>query len=315
MNLKKLGGQAVIEGVMMRTENAFSVAVRKPDGTVSLKTEKWESLWKKYPLLKFPVLRGCVVLYETLYNGLSSLAFSAKETSGEEQKITSGTIITTMIVAVGFSFLIFAAIPHILTVAFGYLSGSEGLSGGKDVIFHAVDGILKIVIFGVFLLTVSQMKDMKRVFQYHGAEHKVVFAYEAGEPLEIDNIRKYSTRHPRCGTSFLLIVILVSILIFTVVFPFIPKPFSSEYLNQIIFIILKLFLIFPIAGISYEVIKLGDRKKKSSWLIRLISVPGLMLQAITTKEPDDSQIEVAVKAATAALDEENQIVGAGHVLP
>jgi uncharacterized protein YqhQ len=298
----KVGGQAVIEGVMMRTESALTVSVRKADGTIKTKEEYITPLSQRYPFLKKPVLRGVVVLFESLAHGISALTFSANEAAeGETQEtLSSWAMAATIIVSLALGVALFVVLPHFLTVLIG-----KGLAIPMDVdtiSFHIVDGIIKVSVFLLYIIGISLMPDIRRVFMYHGAEHKSIFAFEAGEELTVKNARKYSTLHPRCGTSFIIAVLLISIFIFAAVFPFIPKfPGVPGLLRNLIYVLIKIPLLLPIAGISYEFIRLaGDRT--DSRVIAALSLPGIWLQKLTTREPSDDQIEVALAALSRSVE-------------
>ncbi len=299
-----VGGQAVIEGVMMRSPKALAVAVRRPDKKIELSIRKWVSIWEKWKFLRSPFLRGSIVLFETLFNGISALNFSAKVSMPEEnkdKKESDMTIALTMIVAFAFGLLLFVALPHYLTIILSRIAGRE--LDVSSIMFHIIDGIIKMSIFILYLFFISLMKDVKRIFMYHGAEHKSIFAYENEEELTVENARKYLTFHPRCGTSFLLIVILVSILIFAVIFPFIPDFFSNKWLNNAIMVIIKILLMVPVAGISYEFLKFSSRYQNNPYL-KILIYPGLWLQRITTQPPSDDMLEVAIVSILAVLREE-----------
>ncbi|MCX7943961.1 MAG: DUF1385 domain-containing protein [Deltaproteobacteria bacterium] len=304
MNKINVGGQAVIEGVMMRSPRAFAIAVRRPDNRIELSIRKWVSIWEKLRFLRLPFMRGSVVLLETLFNGISALNFSAKVNMPEEnkdKKQSDMAIILTMIIAFGIGLFLFVVLPHYLTIFFSNIAGNE--LDVSSVMFHIVDGIIKVGIFLLYIYLISQMKDIKRVFMYHGAEHKSIFAYENGEDLTIENVRKYITYHPRCGTSFLLIVILVSIFVFAVIFPFVPKIFTNKWLNNAIMVLIKIILLLPIAGISYEFLKFSS-KYQGNIILKMLIYPGLLLQRITTRPPTEDMLEVAIISILAVLKEE-----------
>ncbi|MGZ8851418.1 MAG: DUF1385 domain-containing protein [Thermoanaerobaculia bacterium] len=285
-----IGGQAVIEGVMMRSLTGFSVAVRQPDGGVSIKKERLVSVTKKYPFLRFPVLRGSVVLIQSLILGMRALNFSASVASeGEEGEAelsnwaVAGTLVFALLLGVG----LFILAPLALTNAIRHwLWPSMG-----NFAYNAVDGLIRAVFFFVYILSISFMKEIRRVFQYHGAEHKTVYTFEANEELTVENARPKSTLHPRCGTSFLMFVMAISIVVFTLV----PStaPFAVKFGARVVLIPL-------IAGLAYEVIRFSARHLTNP-VCRLLIQPGLWLQRITTKEPDDRQLEVAIIALREAL--------------
>ncbi len=219
-----VGGQAVIEGVMMRAPNALAIAVRKPSGEVVVKEDVWRSLSNRFKFLKWPLIRGSIVLLETLINGLQALSFSANQALEEgkgDGKLSSWAIGSVMALAFGIGILFFVVLPHYLTGFLGDLFGRE--LSVESVLFHLVDGLIKVLFLVGYIYLISLMKDIRRIFQYHGAEHKCIYAYEAGEELNVSNARKHSTLHPRCGTAFLLIVVIISILLFSAIFPFLPK--------------------------------------------------------------------------------------------
>ncbi len=282
----QVGGQAVIEGVMMKAQGGWSVAVRSSSGDI--KTKK-EPLKKPKPIWRLPFIRGFVVLCQTLRLGLKALEFSASVVGGEEEKPMSKTSIALTLV---FAFLIaigfFLFLPVYITKAMGaFLKPVRE----DQFLFNAVDGIIRIGLFLIYIIAVGMWKDIKRIFEYHGAEHKVIHAYEHGERLVPEEIKKFSPSHPRCGTSFLMIVMLVSILLFS----FIPK----EY-NLLEKFAARLVLIPAIAGLSYEILKLSA-KYPGNIFMKTLAIPGLVLQKLTAKEPDEKQIEVATVALKEAL--------------
>lgn len=299
-----VGGQAVIEGVMMRAPNALAIAVRRPNGEVAVKEDVWISLSQRLRFLKWPLIRGSVVLIETLINGLQALSFSANQAMDEPrgkpaEKLSSWTISLVMGAAFGIGLVFFVVLPHYLTGFLGHFGGRE--LGVESVWFHLVDGGIKVLFFVGYIYLIAQMKDIRRIFQYHGAEHKCIYAYEAGEELTVANARKYSTLHPRCGTAFLLIVFVVSILLFSAIFPFLPRfPSLGKGLSNLIYIGIKLPLLFPIAGCAYELIKWSG-KRPDHPLLKIVIAPGLWLQRLTTRPPSDDQIEIALRALQGAL--------------
>jgi len=298
-----VGGQALIEGVMMRSPGAYGVAVRRPDGSIAFQRGKVASLAKRYPFLKLPVLRGVAVLFQSLALGIRSLNFSAEQAMPEAEKKAEATpdakaagdksnwaIAGSMAVGLGLGAVIFLLVPLWLTrLSETYLFGSL-----SSLAFNLVDGALRALFFLAYIFLISRMKDIHRVFQYHGAEHKVVFAWEKQVPLTVENARAQSRLHPRCGTSFLLFVLLVSILVFS----FIPKtlPFLLMYGG-------RLLLVPVIAGLSYEVLRF-TAKHQAAPLFALLVAPGLALQRITTQEPTDDMLEVAIAALEEALRED-----------
>ncbi|WP_026841191.1 DUF1385 domain-containing protein [Citrifermentans bremense] len=289
MSKINIGGQAVLEGVMMRAPRSLAIAVRRPDGDISVKSETVIPLSERYPITKLPIVRGAVALFSSLIIGIKALNFSANEAmaEGEEkEEVNNWAIAGTMAAAFGFGILLFFIMPLYLTKLL------IPIIGDSNIVFNLVDGLIRVVVFLLYILGISRMGDIKRVFQYHGAEHKCIFTFEAGEELTVDNVRKYSCLHPRCGTSFLLIVMLVSILVFSLI----PKlwPFYLKAGSRVV-------LLPVIAGLSYEVLK-WTAKHDNHALVKLIISPGLALQRLTTGEPDDSQIEVAIKSMEVALE-------------
>jgi uncharacterized protein YqhQ len=389
-----VGGQAVIEGVMMRTPNAYAVAVRKADGTIvniAARLPKWSD---KYPLLKLPVLRGSAVLVQSMGLGIKALNYSANEAFGDAQEAAAqteteqvhvaltpaviegegdfagltgavpglfpvptqkrakdemkkggtaaaaGSIIFAMI----FNILLFVAAPLLLTNALfigagwapspaplaterssSSAAGAANSVGGSNsntaspaatdvwysrawrgvktylhpvrpsIAFNLVDGVIRMSFFLIMIFSFSLLKDIRRVFEYHGAEHKTVFTWEAGLPLTVANARPQPRQHPRCGTSFLMVVMLVSIVLFSII------KFDSLVYNFLV----RLALVPLVAGLSYEIIRLSA-KKESGWFFKLITRPGVWLQNITTQEPDDEQLEVAIEALKESLKLEPQ---------
>lgn len=281
-----IGGQAVIEGVLMRSREKTAVAVRAESGKVVKKVWRISPLSGRVRLFKFPLIRGVGVLYETLVIGFQALAFSANAAAGKDEKgkdvLGRKEMFLSFAVAIALAVLLFVVAPLFLAKLV--------TRGGGSLLFNLADGVFRMLAFLAYLLFISLFKDVQRLFQYHGAEHMTIHAYEHHDPLLPVKIRKYPTMHPRCGTSFLLIVILVSIVVFSLVNPagFVPKLVS------------RLLLLPVIAGVSYELLRLGAKFGKFP-LMKLIVVPGLLLQRITTKEPDNSQILVAVAALKAVL--------------
>lgn len=300
----KVGGQAVIEGIMMRAPKTFTVVVRRPDGELSVREDRWRSPMEKWPILKSPFLRGCIVLYEALFNGIQALTYSAQEALGEEEeKLGPWALAGTIAFAIGGAMLLFVVVPHLATIGVGALFGID--LGVRSVWFHVVDGIIKVSIFVAYIALISLMKDIRRVFQYHGAEHKSIHAYERGDELTVENARRYSTLHPRCGTAFILLVLMLSIFMFTAVFPLLPKELmGSKIVTNAFYIFFKMVLLAPIAGISYEIIRLGERYDNK--LLKGCLMPGLWLQKLTTREPTDDQIEVAIVALKKTLEREER---------
>jgi uncharacterized protein YqhQ len=257
---------------------------------------------ERWPILKKPFLRGAIVLYEALFNGIQALTYSAQQAiEEEEEKLSPLALAATIGVAIGGAILLFVVIPHLATLGIGVLAGTE--LGVDSVWFHVIDGVIKVLMFVGYILLISLMDEIRRVFQYHGAEHKSIHAYEKGEELTIENARKYPTLHHRCGTAFILFVLVFSIFLFTAVFPLLPNDlFGSRMITNILYIGVKILLLLPIAGASYEVIRVGERLDNP--VMNLILLPGLWLQKLTTREPTDDQIEVAIEALRRTLEKE-----------
>lgn len=315
-----IGGQAVIEGVMMRSPNAFVVAVRKPDGSIRLRRDQWFGFSSKLSFLKKPFLRGVLVLIETMANGIVSLNYSANIAMDEEQKqaaLKKGvteeeyekskkdkekvSLATFLSIATSFVFGIgmFVFLPHALTALLEKMTGAKW--DLQSFQFHAIDGTIKAFIFLAYIWAISFLPDIKKVFQYHGAEHKSISTFEAGEELTVENARKYPTFHPRCGTTFVFFLMFVSIILFAIIFALIPigvnQPVVIKHLMAMAF---KVVLSFPIAGISYELIKFVGNQS-GNIIGDIISFPGRLLQKLTTREPDDTQLEVALASIKAVL--------------
>jgi len=296
--MKKInvGGQAVIEGVMMRAPRSIAIAVRKPNGEIVVKREAVVPLSERYPIVKLPIVRGAVALFQSLVTGIKALNFSANEAISEEEQegegkgkeLSTWAMAGTMGVAFVFGIGLFFVLPLYATK----LLTQFAIISNNNIVFNLVDGLIRVAVFLIYIWAISRMKDIQRVFQYHGAEHKSIFAFEAGESMTVENVRRYSRLHPRCGTSFLLIVMLVSIAVFSLI----PKlwPFYLKAGSRIVLLPL-------IAGISYEFLK-WSAKNEANPLVRLIITPGLALQRLTTGEPDDAQLEVAIRSLDEALE-------------
>jgi uncharacterized protein YqhQ len=361
-----VGGQAVIEGVMMRAPHSYAVAVRRQDGQIVSKAESLPKLDQKYPWLKIPVLRGSVVLIHSMALGIKALNFSATVAMEEQEAIeqqqaqpavkaaaATGALMTTthaieapemlrattegeekpksssaaataagsMVFALFFNVLLFIVLPLLLTnvmfIYFGWGNAPQANFSSDanapwyqvswqwlqaymkpvrpSVTFNLVDGVIRMGLFLLMIWSFSRLQDIKRIFEYHGAEHKTVFAWEAGEELTVANARRHPRQHPRCGTSFLMVVMLVSIVLFSVV------KFDALLLNMLT----RIALMPVIAGISYEIIRAAG-KKESSALFSFMTLPGLWLQNVTTQEPSDDQLEVAIYALKESLKLEPQ---------
>lgn len=287
---KNIGGQAVIEGVMMRAPNKFVIAVRQPDGTIAVKRDDIKLDSNK--ILKKPIIRGLIGLYDALVLGIKALNFSAEKAMPEEfeknGKTSKMETFFSMFLGIALGIVLFLYLPLQLTELSKKIFP---IVEHSFLVFNLVDGVLRIVFFIIYLLIISQMKDIKRVFSYHGAEHKCIYAYESGKELTVENARSMSRFHPRCGTSFLLIVLIVSIFVFSLI----PKDshFLIKFGSRILFMPL-------IAGISYEILKLSG-KHANNIIVKILIAPGLWLQKITTREPDDDMLEVAMISIKEAL--------------
>ncbi len=276
-----VGGQAVIEGVMMRGPKYIATAVRTPSGEITIKKDPVHSLGETYPILKKPFIRGTIALGESLVYGMKSLSYSAQAAGEEEEQLTTKQMAVTMTFSAVLAIIFFLVIPTY---------GAKFIPGVAEstVRLNIVEGILRLAIFLLYIWGISLTSDIRRVFEYHGAEHKTIWTYEAGEALTVENVKKHSRLHPRCGTNFLLIVMVVSIFVFA----FLGWP------NLIERIISRIILMPVVAGISYELIRLAGRTENR--VIQTLVKPGLWLQYLTTREPHGDQIEVAIKALEAA---------------
>jgi uncharacterized protein YqhQ len=282
---KTVGGQAVIEGVMMRAPGAWSVAVRRPDSTIVARRHELSRLSERNRAARIPLIRGILVLWESLSLGFRALSWSAEQASGEEEEpLTKAQIGWTM----AFAITVFAGL-FILLPAFaaGAVSGESGL------LFNVVEGLIRLLLFIGYIWAIGRSEEIGRVFEYHGAEHMSIHAYEAGEPLSVESVRRYPPEHPRCGTSFLLIVVLGSIIFFSLF----GRPGWA-------FLIVSRLLGIPIiAGFAYELLRWSGTRS-TGWSARALAAPGIWLQKLTTRVPDESQIEVAISSLVVALDEE-----------
>lgn len=293
-----VGGQAVIEGVMMRTPHAYAVAVRRADGSIEIKRELVKRLSEHWKPLSWVVIRGFAVLIQSLILGIRTLNFSInvsmKDLEPEKQpkkaKKEDGStfmVVLSMIMGVAVAVLLFILLPlWITTWLKGYFFAIHNW-----VVFNLVDGLIRVIFFLAYILLISLMKDIRRVFQYHGAEHKVVHTWEAKEELTVENARKKSPLHPRCGTSFLMVVMVVSIIVFSI-FKF--HAFLAIFLSRLV-------LVPVVSGLSYELIRYSASRYQKG-IFRFLVLPGLSLQRITTKEPSDDQIEVAIRALKESLE-------------
>lgn len=283
------GGQAVIEGVMIRSRHRIAIAVRKADKSIKIKKQRFTPLSDKCKCLGWPIVRGVVNMMEMLVVGIKALTYSANEAMDEiEEELTFLQILFSLAIAIGFALLLFKFIPLLLTQI---ITKRVAAMQESYVLFNIVDGAIKISLFAAYIFLISFMDDINRVFQYHGAEHKVVNCYEARQKVNVGNAKKFSTLHCRCGTSFILIVFIVSIFVYS----FIPQDFSFWMK-----LLLRVILLPLIAGISYELLKLSDRFRHSRVVSILVS-PGLLIERLAVREPSDDQLEVAVRAMEGAL--------------
>lgn len=297
MKKQPVGGQAVIEGVMMQSKNKRAIAVRKNDGEIIIRKRNIKSWISDKNIDKIPFLRGAFILIETMIEGINSMNFSSEfflddeeEESGFDKlinklfkdKANDVIIIISLIIGLFFAMLLFVVTP---TMIGGLFSRFINI----DLILNLIEGFTRICILFIYILLISMNKDIKRVFEYHGAEHKAIYCYENNLDLTVENARKFKTQHPRCGTNFLFIVMFTSIILFS----FFGWP------NPIIRIVMRIVCVPIVAGISYEIIKLLG--KYNNILTKTVAYPGMMLQKLTTKEPDDKQLEVALKALDAVI--------------
>lgn len=298
-----IGGQALIEGVMMKGPKDIAIAVRTPDNQITVKKEPVTGIVEKYKLNKIPFLRGGIALIDSMILGVRSLNYAAdiampEEETNEEPSKLEGFLERVFKDKLNDVLIYFSVFVALLISVVAFILGPTLLTGAlKNVItttlgLNLIEGILRLSLFVGYIALISKMEDIKRVFQYHGAEHKTIYCYENGEELTVENVRKYSTLHPRCGTSFLFIVMMVSMVFFSII----------GWSDPITRVISRLLLLPVVAGISYEIIKIAG--KSQSALMSIVSYPGMMMQKLTTIEPDDSQIEVAIEALKNVLVED-----------
>lgn len=299
-----VGGQAVMEGVMMRNADTLAIAVRKCDNSIYVETWPWFSITDRFPWVKKPFLRGFPVLVETLVNGIKALNFSAVQAADEPEAQGDGGLKTwhlvlTLVMSVGLALGLFVVVPHLFSL------GMESLGLGSDmdgISFHIWDGVFKLAIFLGYIVAISFVPDIRRVFQYHGAEHKVIWAHEKGGAMTPSSAKAFSRLHPRCGTTFLLFVLSLSIVLHTVLVPLILQIYDpgGSILRHVYILGVKLLLMVPISCVAYELIKFAGARPGNPFC-RVLSGPGLVLQNLTTHEPDETQLEVALAALEAAL--------------
>ncbi|WP_034443188.1 DUF1385 domain-containing protein [Butyrivibrio sp. AE2032] len=293
-----IGGQAVLEGVMMKNKDMYAVAVRKPDGEVAVEVDEYHGLAYGSKLLNIPFVRGVFVFLDSLILGLKSLNFSSsfyEETKEKPSKLDEGIeqvsnghedtflMVFTTLISFAFAIALFMILPYALSEVISKYARNDSLVA-------IIEGVLRILIFILYILLISTIKDIKRLFMYHGAEHKCINCIEKGRPLTVHNVKKSSRLHKRCGSSFILFVMLISIVLF----------FFIRIDSYVWRVVIRLLLIPVISGISYELIRLAGRT--NFFLVRWISAPGLWLQRLTTKEPDEDMIEVAIRSVEAVFD-------------
>jgi uncharacterized protein YqhQ len=269
------GGQAVIEGVMIRSKKHMVTCVRQPNDEILTNVEEIKSVSERHRVLRLPFLRGIVALFETLYIGVKGLYFSANASLEEEEKLNPKEIVLTVVVALALAIFLFSILPFFLTTFLNF----------EGVVFNVAEGVIRLAILLLYLASIASVGEFKRVFQYHGAEHTAINAYEAGVELNVSNAKEFSRFHPRCGTSFIFIVALISILFFSIM------PDLGFFMR----LAYRILLIPVIGAVSYEVLKLSDRYKKSK-IMKVLLAPGLGLQYLTTRKPDEKMIEVALEA-------------------
>jgi uncharacterized protein YqhQ len=294
----QVGGQAVIEGVMMRAPTAWAVAVRRPDGVIEAQSNELPRLSARSRWGKVPFVRGVLVLVESLSLGFRALSWSARKAGDEEgEELETRHIAGAMLMALVFFVGVFMVLP--LLVA----RGAEAVLWESTILFNVVDGLVRVGLFIGYIWAIGLSEEIGRVFEYHGAEHKTIHAYEAGDPLTLEAIQRYSPRHPRCGTNFLMIVILIALVVFTLL----GRPGWFWLVTS------RIVFIPVIAALAYELLKAAADSKWLGWA----SKPGIWLQRLTTREPSDDQVEVAVASLLAALDETERtaVVARGPIVP
>ena len=323
-----VGGQAIIEGVFMRAPRALAMAVRTPSGEIRTQAQPYTPFFARHKIFKVPGIRGAFVMIDALVVGMKALSWSAEQaaledgddgddgddgaaSSGEPERAPlkdrlalGGTMAFSLVLGLG----LFVALPHLLTDGIGWLTGTDLDVEGSA--FHVVDGAVKLCIFLAYIALIRRSQEILRVFAYHGAEHKTIYAYEAGLPLELDAVRQQSRFHPRCGTSFILFVVGISILVFAVVFPLLPElPIEHRLLKNLAQVGIKIPLTLPVAAFSYEIIRASSKFYSKAAFFRWMAIPGLALQRLTTEEPDDDQLEVAILALSSAIEIEEGLGG------
>lgn len=288
-----VGGQAVIEGVMMRDAHRTATAVRLPNGEIDVETRTVSSIRDRYPVLNLPLIRGSVIMVESLIIGMRALSFSAQAAGEEDEQMTKKEIAMTILFALVLASILFIVIP----------TGAAHLAAaytGDPIVFNLIEGGIRLMVFLLYIWGISFMGGIRRVFQYHGAEHKTIHCYEAGEALTVENVQKFPRLHPRCGTNFLLIVMVVAI-VFHVFF-----GWPDLWLR----ILSRLAILPVVAGVSYEIIRFAGRSENH--LVHILITPGLWLQYLTTRPPADEMVEVAIESLKAVLPAEDIPAGSGN---
>lgn len=287
MKYSGIGGQAVMEGVMMKNDSHYAVAVRKPDEQIEIKVDEYKGFGGKLRIKKWPIFRGIFAFIDSLYLGMSTLMFSAsffeEEESTTEKKDDSLAMGVTVALSVLMALAIFFVLPYGLSTLFSKVIDS-------DMLVALIEGVIRMLIFVGYVVLISFMEDIKRVFMYHGAEHKCINCIEHGLELNVENVKASSKQHKRCGTSFLIIVMLISIIFFMFI----------RVDSKVLRLVLRLILIPVIAGVSFEFIRIAGRYDNK--LVNIISKPGMWMQNLTTKEPDDKMIEVGIASVEAVFD-------------
>ena len=288
-----VGGQAVIEGVMMRDAHRTATAVRLPNGDIDVETCTVSSIRDRYPVLNLPLIRGSVIMVESLIIGMRALSFSAQAAGEEDEQMTKKEIAMTILFALVLASILFIVIP----------TGAAHLAAAytdDPIVFNLIEGGIRLMVFLLYIWGISFMGGIRRVFQYHGAEHKTIHCYEAGEALTVENVQKFPRLHPRCGTNFLLIVMVVAI-VFHVFFGW--PDFWLRILS-------RLAILPVVAGVSYEIIRFAGRSENH--LVHILITPGLWLQYLTTRPPADEMVEVAIESLKAVLPAEDIPAGSGN---
>lgn len=290
-NCVSVGGQAVIEGVMMKSPKGIATAVRRPDGQIVYRKKKIGNKQKFFS--KIPFIRGVIILLDSLFIGTQELTFAANQSGEDEEELSKIQLFFTLALSLSIGISLFMVLPSLVA---GFII-KDSLAKA-----NALEGIMRVLLFISYIYGISLSKDIKRVFQYHGAEHKSIYTFESNEELSKENASKYTTLHPRCGTSFLFIVMLCSIFIYSIVDSFIPQP-DSLLLKQLLRVAIRIGFMPLIASISYEIQRYSS-KHMDNIFFKFLALPGLALQRITTKEPDLDQLEVSIVALKVSLNEE-----------